>query len=128
MSSVLLLRGGRWRRRLAPLVAVLALLNVLALFQVARADRNPSFRRGGQFLSSSKVPANRPVPYGAAPDVTTSSVPAPSSSAHVASARVTAPRTTSTKPRMDGAAPAPTATTAASSPLPATGIYTYAVS
>jgi hypothetical protein len=112
-------------------VAVLALLDVLALFQVARADRAPSFRRGGQFVSSSKLPANRPVPYGALPDPTSSSAAVPPSAVTtgagpaVASHAATSSRA-GTAPT-SASAPA-SASPAAASPLPATGAYTYAVS
>jgi hypothetical protein len=110
-------------------VAVLALLDVLALFQVARADRAPSFRRGGQFVSSSKLPANRPVPYGALPDTTPSSAAAPSSAVTSATTAVTSRAATTGKARTatSAAAPAPAAAPV-TSPLPATGTYTYAVS
>lgn len=107
---------------------VLGLLDGLALFQVARADRAPSFRRGGQFVSSG-LPANRPVPYGAMPGETTTSTIADAVVAGTSVTKIT-PSTAAPRAARNGpTAPAPTLPAPTpSSPLPAAGTYTYGVS
>jgi hypothetical protein len=113
----------------APVVALLALLDGLALYQVAvRADRAPSFRRGGQFLSAAKLPADRAVPYGALDAGTTTTVaglPSSSTSGATVTSGTATPRVSSTKPAATPTTPIPTSSP--TSPLPAAGVYTYAV-
>ena len=129
-------RPPRFLRPVGALAALSLLGGVAAAYQLeVRADRPPSFDQGGEFLDALPVAGNdgRPYPYGdtaAAVATTTTAAVA----VDAAPAATTGPSgTTPAAPVEQGAAPdgpaptAPTATAAATAPLPATGVYTYAV-
>jgi hypothetical protein len=114
------------RRALGSAVVALLVLDVVAAFQLGvRAQRAPSFRRGGSFAAArADLPADRPLPYApAAPSTTASTAPLPAPSIAGAPSTSAAAAPTTTVP---GAA-SPVAAAAATAVVPAPGTYTYAV-